>query len=253
MLPTSTALSTCARRARSSLTTPNSRGDAKRGAGRPLAGRALTALDAEGTERHRFRCDGARRPRRLRSDPDHWRRDRDRAPKWDLGQGRELPGGRPVVPGSSGLLLPRGSSNRWAVNASRPRPPRAVQGGTGAPVGSPTRRQTTVARYSGREHVRTGSAQEPRPRRSRRWRIASRAVAAGRARTATGPARHRPKARRPRPPARPPKAPEARGRRDRLTVPLSWACATTALRSARRTPGARARRGWRHRPSRRAP
>ena len=73
-----------------------------------------------------------------------------------------------------------------------------------------------MARYSAGEHRRTDSAQEPRPRRSRRRRIATRTVEPGRARTsfgrvardtplrrslrslrpcpATGPARHTPTA-----------------------------------------------------------
>ncbi len=47
------------------------------------------------------------------------------------------------------------------------------RGDTGAPVGSPTRRQTTAARYAGGEHGRTGAPQELRPRRSRRSRTAA--------------------------------------------------------------------------------
>jgi hypothetical protein len=43
-----------------------------------------------------------------------------------------------------------------------------------------------VARYSGREYWRTDSAQELRSRRSRRWRIATRAGAPGRAKTVHG-------------------------------------------------------------------
>src|SRR3954452_8558571 len=53
-------------------------------------------------------------------------------------------------------------------------------------VGSPTRRQSTVALYANGGRQRASPAQELRPRRSRRGRTATRAHVPGRARTALG-------------------------------------------------------------------
>src|SRR3954468_13749269 len=61
-----------------------------------------------------------------------------------------------------------------------------VRAATSAPVGSPTRRQTTVARYAGGEHRRTDSAQELQPRRSRRSRTATWTVERGPTKTVFG-------------------------------------------------------------------
>jgi hypothetical protein len=127
---------------------------------------------------------------------------------------RDTPAVAPARANSAGkepVMLSR-ESRRSEPIAQR----RRARGDTGAPVGSPTRRPTTAARYARGEHGRTDTPQELRPRRSRRSRTST-AMAPGRAKTilervardtplrrslrslrpcpATGPARHRPRAR----------------------------------------------------------
>jgi hypothetical protein len=85
------------------------------------------------------------------------------------------------------LVLPRVSSNRPSrPSTAIPRGALPMARGHWRTVGSPRRRQTTVARYSGGEHRRMRPPQELRSRRSRRSRTATRAGAPNAAKTPLG-------------------------------------------------------------------
>jgi hypothetical protein len=85
------------------------------------------------------------------------------------------------------LVLPRVSSNRPSrPSTAIPRGALPMARGHWRTVGSPRRRQTTVARYSGGEHRRMRPAQELRSRRIRRSRTATRAGAPNAAKTPLG-------------------------------------------------------------------